>query len=120
MAWTALELRHLPDFLEAVQLLNGCLKALPLAEESKELLKDRLLTFDMALGSYFLNFQPDELRQVEEPSGHPWKHLAFSPRASRCFTPLATRITSAPTDRCRPESPTRPYRRWSRSSPASR
>jgi hypothetical protein len=65
MAWTALELRHLPDFLEAIQLLNGCLKALPLAEESKELLKDRLLTFDMALGSYFVNFQPDELRQVE-------------------------------------------------------
>jgi hypothetical protein len=65
MAWTALELRHLPDFLEAVQLLNGCLNALPLAEESKALLKDRLRTFDMALGSYFLNFQPDELRQVE-------------------------------------------------------
>ncbi|WP_210254897.1 hypothetical protein [Methylocapsa sp. S129] len=65
MAWTALELRHLPDFLEAVQLLNGCLNALPLADESKELLKDRLLTFDRALGSYFLNFQPEELRQVE-------------------------------------------------------
>jgi tetratricopeptide (TPR) repeat protein len=65
MAWIALQLRHLPDFLEAIQLLNGCLKALPLAEESKELLKDRLLTFDMALGSYFLNFQPNELRQVE-------------------------------------------------------
>ncbi len=30
MAWTALELRHLPDFLEAAQLLNACLKALPL------------------------------------------------------------------------------------------
>ena len=65
MAWTALELRHLPDFLEAVQVLNGCLKALPLAEESKELLKDRLVAFDMALGSHFLNFLPDELRQVE-------------------------------------------------------
>jgi hypothetical protein len=64
MAWTALELRHLPDFLEAVQVLNGCLKGLPLSEESKELLKDRLQTFDMALGSHFLNFQPDELRQV--------------------------------------------------------
>ncbi|HEY5208275.1 MAG TPA: hypothetical protein VIJ42_02400 [Stellaceae bacterium] len=65
MARTALELRHLPDFLEAIQLLNGCLKALPLTEESEELLKDRLLTFDMSLGSYFLNFKPDELRQVE-------------------------------------------------------
>lgn len=65
MAWTALELRHLPDFLEAVQLLNGCLRALPLAEDSKELLKGRLMTFDVALGSYFLNFQPEELRQVE-------------------------------------------------------
>lgn len=65
MAWITLELRHLPDFFEAIQLLNGCLKALPLSEESKEILKDRLLTFDMVLGSYFLNFQPDELRQVE-------------------------------------------------------
>jgi hypothetical protein len=65
MAWTALELRHLPDFLEAIQLLNGSLKALPLSDESKEHLKDRLRTFDMALGSYFLNFRPDELRQVE-------------------------------------------------------
>jgi hypothetical protein len=65
MAWTALELRHLPDFLEAVQLLKGYLKALPLAEESKKLLEDRLVTFDMAVGSYFLNFQPVELRQVD-------------------------------------------------------
>lgn len=65
MAWTALQLRHLPDFLEAIQLLNGCLRGLPLAEESKELLKDRLMTFDTALGSHFLNFQPEELPQVE-------------------------------------------------------
>lgn len=65
MAWIALEQRHLPDFLEAIQLLAGCLKALPLSEESQELLKDRLRTFDMALGSYFLNFHPNELRQVE-------------------------------------------------------
>lgn len=65
MAWTALELRHLPDFLEAVQFLNGCLKALPLAEESKDLLTSRLITFDRALGSHFLNFPPDELRILE-------------------------------------------------------
>ena len=65
MGWTALVLRHLPDFLEAVQLLNGCLKTLPLSEKSKEHLKDQLSSFDGALGSYFLNFQRDELRQVE-------------------------------------------------------
>ncbi|MBF0327444.1 MAG: tetratricopeptide repeat protein [Alphaproteobacteria bacterium] len=65
MGWTTLQLRHLPDFLEAIQLLNGCLKALPLDEESQERLKDRLMTFDMALGSYVLNFQPEELRQVD-------------------------------------------------------
>jgi hypothetical protein len=65
MAWTTLQLRHLPDFLEAIQLLNGCLRALPLAEESVELLKDQLMTFDMALGSYFLNFRPEELHQVD-------------------------------------------------------
>jgi hypothetical protein len=38
---------------------------LPLAEESKVLLGNRLTTFDMALGSYILNFQPEELREVE-------------------------------------------------------
>jgi hypothetical protein len=65
MAWTALELRHLPDFLAAIQLLNGCLKTLPLDEASQQRLKEKLNTFDMAFGSYILNFQSDELRQVE-------------------------------------------------------
>jgi hypothetical protein len=119
MAWLALELRYLPDFLEAIQLLNWCLKALPLSEESKELLKNRLLTFDEALGSYFLNFQADDCAR-SKAFRTSLKHLASSPRVSRCSTPLATRITSAPTDRCRPESRMTPCRPWSRGSPASR
>ena len=35
MAWVALELRYLPDFLEAIKLLNGRLKALPLSSRPK-------------------------------------------------------------------------------------
>ena len=35
-AWIALGLRHVPDFLFAIQLLNGALATLPLTDESKE------------------------------------------------------------------------------------
>lgn len=66
MAWTVLELRHLPDFLATIQLLNGCLKTLPLDEASQQRLKEELNTFDIALGSCILNFHSDELRQVED------------------------------------------------------
>ncbi|WP_287849687.1 hypothetical protein [Acidiphilium sp.] len=64
-AWITLELRHLPDFLEAIQLLNGMLKALPLADESKALLTKRLKDFDLAFASQILNFTAEELKQME-------------------------------------------------------
>ena len=64
-AWITLELRHLPDFLEAIQLLNGMLKALPLADESKALLKERLRDLDFAFASQILNFTAEELKQME-------------------------------------------------------
>ena len=35
-AWLSLSLRHIPDFLNAIQLLNGSLKAMLLTEETKE------------------------------------------------------------------------------------
>ena len=120
MAWIALQLRHLPDFLEAIQLLNGCLKALPLAEESMKLLKDRLVTLDMALGSYFLNFQADELRQVAGIPDILRIRSGSSPHVSHCFTPLVMRTCFAVTGHCRLESPVRLCKRWSRGSLASR
>ena len=64
-AWISLELRHLPDFLEAVQLLNGMLKALPLADESKALLTERLRELDFAFASRILNFTTEELEQMD-------------------------------------------------------
>lgn len=64
-AWITLELRHLPDFLEAIQLLNGMLTTLPLADESKVLLTERLKDFDLAFASQILNFTAEDLKQME-------------------------------------------------------
>lgn len=64
-AWTALELCHLPDCLQAIQLMKGCVVSMPLAEEAKAKVKSEIQELDIALGSYFLNLQEDELRKLE-------------------------------------------------------
>jgi hypothetical protein len=64
-AWISLQLRHIPDFCAAIQLLNGFLKALPLDDSSKEALGKRLEEFDLAFGSVRLNCTPEELTQLE-------------------------------------------------------
>lgn len=64
LAWIAVELRHLPDALEAVRLVRGCAAGLPLDDASKERLAQRLEEFDLILGSQVLNFTAEELRQV--------------------------------------------------------
>jgi hypothetical protein len=89
-AWITLELRHLPDFLEAIQLLNGMLKVLPLADESKALLTESLTDLDLAFASQVLNFTTEELMQMERMPAC----LAVSPcsvAGRRCSTRLATR-----------------------------
>jgi hypothetical protein len=68
-AWITLELRHLPDFLEAIQLLNGMLNALPLADESKAHLTERLKDLDLCFASQILNFTAEELKQMERMCG---------------------------------------------------
>lgn len=65
LAWISLELRYIPDLLHAVQMLNGCLAALPLNDESKARLKEALSTLDLALGSHFLNTEPADLARLE-------------------------------------------------------
>lgn len=65
-AWNALERSHLPDFLLAVQFLNGFFAGLPLAEESKTRLGETLLELDLVAGCLFLNLQESELRGLEE------------------------------------------------------
>jgi len=65
-AWMALELRYIPDFLFAVQLLNGALATLPLTDEFKEKAGDDIRELDMALGSLFLNLDEADLRKMEK------------------------------------------------------
>ncbi|MGE0175372.1 MAG: tetratricopeptide repeat protein [Oligoflexales bacterium] len=64
-AWIALELGHIPDFLLAIQLLNGALATLPLTDNSKEKVGKNIQELDMALGSLFLNLDENELRKLE-------------------------------------------------------
>jgi hypothetical protein len=63
-AWIALELQHLPDFLFAIQLLNGASATLPLTEESKTKVSEDIRELDVALGSLFLNLDETDLRKL--------------------------------------------------------
>ena len=65
LAWVTLQLRHIPDFCAAIQLLNGFLKGLPLDDRSKERLTKRLKELDLALGSILLNCTAEELARLE-------------------------------------------------------
>lgn len=60
-AWIALELRHIPDFLYAIQLLNGALATLPLNDESKAKVGEDIIELDMALGRLFLTTDESDL-----------------------------------------------------------
>jgi len=64
LAWVAVELRHLPDALEAIRLVRGCAAGLPLDDVSKERVAKRLAEFDLILASQILNFTTEELRRV--------------------------------------------------------
>src|SRR5262249_49107263 len=64
-AWTAIELRHVPDFLLAVQLLNGALATLPLTEDSKERLRNDIRELDCVFGSIILNLSDDDLAMMD-------------------------------------------------------
>jgi hypothetical protein len=82
-AWIALEMRHLPDFLEAIQLFNGMCRSLPLAEETQEKVEEDIRELDGALASYILNFTEDEraivqwLPDVLAGLGLLWSHAAL-------------------------------------------
>lgn len=65
-AWISLQLRHLPDFLYARQLLNGGFAALPLSEESKEKVQNDLNELDFALGCILLNLTTSELVRLSK------------------------------------------------------
>jgi hypothetical protein len=65
LAWIAIELRHLPDALEAIRLVRGCIAALPFDEASKERAAKRLQQFDGVLSSQILNFSLPELKRAD-------------------------------------------------------
>ena len=64
LAWIAVELRHLPDALEAVRLVRGCTAMLPLDDSSKDRIAKRLTELDLILASQILNFTAEELQHV--------------------------------------------------------
>lgn len=64
-AWIALELRHIPDVLFAIQLLNGALATLPLTDDSKEKVGEDIRELDMALGCLLLNLDERNLHKLQ-------------------------------------------------------
>lgn len=64
-AWIALELGYVPDFLSAIQLLNGAIAVLPLDDSSKERVHDDLQELDVAFGSALLTLDESGLRALE-------------------------------------------------------
>ena len=64
-AWIALELGHLPDFLLAIQSMNGFVSSLPLTDESKSKVQSDIRELDASLGCFFLNLDESDLRRLE-------------------------------------------------------
>jgi hypothetical protein len=64
-AWIALELRHLPDFLYAIRLLNGALATIPLTDRSKEKVTEDIRELERALCVLLLNLEETELLKLE-------------------------------------------------------
>lgn len=61
LAWIDIELRHLPELLDTIRLLNGCRQILPLDDESKARLSRRLDYLDVVLATQMLNMKDAEL-----------------------------------------------------------
>lgn len=64
MAWVAVELRHIPDFLETVQLIQGCRTGLPLDEPSQERVAEKVMDMDLVFASRLLNFNESDLGEL--------------------------------------------------------
>jgi hypothetical protein len=64
-AWIALELCHLPDFLFAIQLMNGFAAGLPLTDGSKKYLREDIQELDAGLGCLLLNLEEPDLHRLE-------------------------------------------------------
>jgi hypothetical protein len=85
-AWIALELHHIPDFLLAIQLLNGALATLPLTDDSKEKIVEDIRELDMAAGCLFLNLDEDNLQKLKNLPDILHVLGLFSARSSLLYT----------------------------------
>ena len=54
-AWIAVELKHFPEVLDAIQIARGCLSSLPFSEESAKAAQERLRDFDGVLACQVVN-----------------------------------------------------------------
>jgi hypothetical protein len=63
-AWIALELRCVPDFLNAILMLNGALQAMPLADEAKEKLYGEIRELEYAFACQILNLDDSQLARL--------------------------------------------------------
>ncbi|MBN8845160.1 hypothetical protein [uncultured Sphingopyxis sp.] len=60
LIWIDIELRLLPEALDAIRMVNGCRKLLPLDDASKVRVDERLKEFDGVLTCQFLNSSADD------------------------------------------------------------
>jgi hypothetical protein len=65
-AWIAIELRHLPDFIDGVQLLNGIRHGQVLPGDMASRIADKLMRLDFGLASNVLNASDAELQALEQ------------------------------------------------------
>jgi len=63
-AWIALEIRCVPDFLNAILMLNGALRAVPLADESKKKLCSEIRELEYAFACQILNLDDAQLDRL--------------------------------------------------------
>lgn len=64
-AWQAVELKHFPEVLEAVQVARGCLNSLPFDDESSKRAAAQLQDFDMVLACQLVNLSMEEVPRLE-------------------------------------------------------
>lgn len=63
-AWIAVELKHFPEALEAIQIARGCLSSLPFSDESAKAAQERLRDFDGVLACQIINLGETGLEEL--------------------------------------------------------
>lgn len=64
-AWQAVELKHLPEVLQIIQIVRGCLSSLPYDEASLKRAGEQLQDFDLILACKLANLSTVEVPQLD-------------------------------------------------------